>query len=186
MLPQLYEKWNEKINVISRKDISSFGINHLLHSLALARFISFVPGTTVIDVGTGGGLPGLPLAIMFPDVHFTLIDSILKKIRVVNEIKSALGISNVKTVAIRAEHMTGKFDFIISRAVADIRRFVTLTRHLVSPVSINAVKNGYLFLKGGDLDRELEDYASSAIVEPISRWFDEPYFETKKIVYLPW
>jgi 16S rRNA (guanine527-N7)-methyltransferase len=186
MLQQLYEEWNERINVISRKDMENFGVNHLLHSLAVARFITFAPGTTVIDVGTGGGLPGIPLAIMFPEVHFTLIDSVAKKIKVVNEIVTTTGISNVTAIAIRSEDYTGRFDFIVSRAVTETGRFVNLTRHLISPRSFNTLKNGFIFLKGGDLEAELKPYASSVTVEPISRWFDEPWFETKKIVYLPW
>jgi 16S rRNA (guanine527-N7)-methyltransferase len=186
MLQQLYEEWNERINVISRKDMENFGVNHLLHSLAVARFITFAPGTTVIDVGTGGGLPGIPLAIMFPEVQFTLIDSVAKKIKVVNEIVTTTGISNVTAIAIRSEDYTGRFDFIISRAVTETGRFVNLTRHLISPRSFNTLKNGFIFLKGGDLETELKPYASSVTVEPISRWFDEPWFETKKIVYLPW
>jgi len=186
MLPRLYEKWNKKINVVSRNDIANFEINHLLHSLAVARFITFVPGTAVIDVGTGGGLPGIPLAILFPEVKFTLIDSVAKKIKVVNEIVIATGISNVSAIAIRSEDYTGRFDFIVSRAVTETGRFINLTRHLISPRSFNTLKNGYLFLKGGDLEAELKPFASAVTVEPVSRWFDEPYFETKKIVYLPW
>jgi 16S rRNA (guanine527-N7)-methyltransferase len=186
MLTGLYEKWNRKINVISRNDIANFGVNHLLHSLAVAKYIAFVPGTQVIDVGTGGGLPGIPLAIMFPEVKFTLIDSVAKKIKVVNEIVKALGIINVNAVAIRSEDYSGRFDFIVSRAVTETGRFVNLTRHLVSPRSFNSMKNGYIFLKGGDLETELKPFVPAVTVEPISRWFDEPFFETKKIVYLPW
>jgi len=186
MLPLLYEEWNERINVISRKDIMNFEINHLLHSLAIARLISFVPGTAVIDVGTGGGLPGIPLAIMFPDVKFTLIDSIEKKINVVKEIVTAAGIANITAVAVRSEDYSGRFEFIISRAVTEMNRFVNLTRHMISPRSVNALKNGYIFLKGGDLGNELEPFHPAVTVEPISQWFDEPWFETKKIVYLPW
>jgi 16S rRNA (guanine527-N7)-methyltransferase len=186
MLPGLYEEWNERVNVISRKDILNFEVNHLLHSLAVARLITFVHGTAVIDVGTGGGLPGIPLAIMFPDVKFTLIDSIAKKINVVNEIVTAAGITNVTAVAARSEDYSGRFDFIISRAVTETGRFVNLTRHLISPRSFNTLKNGYVFLKGGDLGTELKPFDSAVKVEPISQWFDEPWFETKKIIYLPW
>jgi 16S rRNA (guanine527-N7)-methyltransferase len=186
MLPVLYEEWNERVNVISRKDILNFEVNHLLHSLAVARLITFVPGTSVIDVGTGGGLPGIPLAIMFPDVKFTLIDSIVKKINVVKEIATAAGITNVTAVAVRSEDYTGRFEFIISRAVTETGRFINLTRHLIAPRSINALRNGYIFLKGGDLGAELETFAKTVVVEPVSQWFDEPWFETKKIVYLPW
>ncbi|MBE0677747.1 MAG: 16S rRNA (guanine(527)-N(7))-methyltransferase RsmG [Bacteroidales bacterium] len=185
MLPSLYREWNERINVISRKDIENFEVNHLLHSLSIARFISFLPGTTVIDIGTGGGLPGIPLAILFPEVRFTLIDSIAKKIRVVSEITAAAGIGNVLALPVRSEKTNGTYDFIISRAVTEVEQFVKLTRHLSSPLSFNNKKNGWIFLKGGDLERELRPFHSSAAVVPISNWFDEPYFETKKIVYLP-
>jgi 16S rRNA (guanine527-N7)-methyltransferase len=186
MLPLLYEEWNERVNVISRKDILNFEVNHLLHSLAIARLITFLPGTSVIDVGTGGGLPGIPLAIMFPEVKFTLIDSIAKKINVVKEIVTATGITNVTAIAARSEDYSGRFEFVISRAVTETGRFVNLTRHMISPRSVNTLKNGYIFLKGGDLDAELEPFAPAVVVEPISQWFDEPWFETKKIVYLPW
>lgn len=185
MLPSLYREWNERINVISRKDIDHFEVNHLLHSLAIARFISFLPGTAVIDIGTGGGLPGIPLAILFPDVRFTLIDSIAKKIRVVSEITAAAGLGNVLARAVRSENTTGSYDFIIGRAVTEVEQFVKQTRHLSSPRSFNNIKNGWIFLKGGDLESELRLFHSSAAVVPISNWFDEPYFETKKVVYLP-
>lgn len=184
LLPSLYNEWNEKINVISRKDIENFEVHHLLHSLAIGRFIGFLPGTAVIDIGTGGGLPGIPLAILFPEVRFTLIDSVAKKIRVVNEITAAAGIGNVLARAVRSEDTSGDYDFIISRAVTEMEQFVKITRHLSSPNSFNSMKNGWIFLKGGDLDRELRPFIASASVVPISSWFDEPYFETKKVVYL--
>lgn len=185
LLPALYREWNEKINVISRKDIDNFNINHLLHSLAIARYISFADNTSIIDVGTGGGLPGIPLAIIFPRVSFTLIDSIGKKIKVAREIASAAGLKNVHAYAVRAEDTNGQFDFIIGRAVSGMQRFVEATRHLCSPESFNKPGNGWIVLKGGDLSDELEPFAGKAIVEPVSRWFNEPFFETKKIVYLP-
>jgi 16S rRNA (guanine527-N7)-methyltransferase len=185
LLPDLYREWNEKINVISRKDMDNFEINHLLHSLAIARYISFNKGTSVVDVGTGGGLPGIPLAIIFPEVSFTLIDSTGKKIKVVREITAATGLNNVRAYAVRAEDARGQFDFIIGRAVTEMERFVKMTRHLCSPRSFNNPGNGWIVLKGGDLYDELRPFAGKAAVVPVSRWFDEPFFETKKIVYLP-
>lgn len=185
MLPSLYREWNEKINVVSRKDIDNFEVNHLLHSLAIARFISFRPGTSVIDVGTGGGLPGIPLAILFPEVKFTLVDSISKKIRVADEIAAAAGLSNVRTITGRAESIKGKYDFIIARAVTETSLFIKLTRHLASAGSFNVRKNGWILLKGGDLGAELGPFAGSAEVTAISDYFEEPWFTTKKIVWLP-
>jgi 16S rRNA (guanine527-N7)-methyltransferase len=185
VLPSLYKEWNERINVISRKDIGNLEINHLLHSLAIGRFVTFRTGTEVIDIGTGGGLPGIPLAILFPDVKFTLIDSITKKIRVVKEIVSGAGIRNVQARVERAEEMRGQYDFVVGRAVTETEQFIRLTGHLVSPRSFNDVRNGWILLKGGDLEREIAPFRGSVEVIPVSRWFDEPYFGTKKIVYLP-
>jgi len=185
LLPSLYREWNEKINVISRKDIENFEVNHLLHSLSVARFITFLPGTAVIDIGTGGGLPGIPLAILFPEVRFTLIDSIAKKIKVVNEIAAAAGIKNVLATTVRSENLSGEYDFIVGRAVTEMEQFVKITWHLSSKRSFNAIKNGWILLKGGDLGSELLPFLPYVTVVPISNWFDEPYFETKKIVYLP-
>ena len=185
LLPALYKEWNAKVNIISRKDIENFEIHHLLHSLAIARFVTFMPGTAVIDVGTGGGLPGIPLAILFPQAKFTLIDSTAKKIKVVNEIISAADLRNVLARAERSEEITGQYDFIIGRAVTETDQFVKLTRHLASPESFNDVRNGWILLKGGDLKKEIAPFKGSAEVIPLSSWFDEPYFETKKIVYLP-
>ncbi len=185
LLPALYKEWNAKVNIISRRDIENFEIHHLLHSLAIARFVTFMPGTAVIDVGTGGGLPGIPLAILFPQVKFTLIDSTAKKIKVVNEIISATDLRNVLARAERSEEITGQYDFIIGRAVTETDQFVKLTRHLASPESFNDVRNGWILLKGGDLEKEIAPFKGSAEVIPLNSWFDEPYFETKKIVYLP-
>jgi len=185
MLPSLYKEWNEKINVVSRKDIDNFEVNHLLHSLAIARFITFRPGTSVADIGTGGGLPGIPLAILFPEVKFTLVDSIAKKIRVADAIASEAGLSNVTSLTGRAETMKGRYDFIIARAVTETGQFVKMTRHLSSTKSLNEKKNGWILLKGGDLGKELDLFAGSAEVALISDWFEEPFFVTKKVVWLP-
>jgi len=184
-LPGLYSTWNEKINVISRKDIDNFEINHLLHSLAIAKFISFSAGTKVIDVGTGGGLPGIPLAIMFPEVQFTLVDSISKKILVASEISSSLDLKNVRCLPARSEEIKGQYDFVIGRAVTEMSRFVGLTRHLVARKQHNNIANGFICLKGGDLKDELAQFDKRITIENISKWFSEPFFETKKIIYLP-
>ena len=185
ILPGIYREWNEKINVVSRKDIDNFEVNHLLHSLAIARFTRFLPGTSVIDIGTGGGLPGIPLAIFFPEVKFTLVDSIAKKIRVATAVAAEAGLTNVTAVTARAENLSGKYDFIIGRAVTETEQLIRMTGHLGSRKSFNERKNGWILLKGGDLDTELSPFRRSAEVTDISNWFEEPWFETKKVVYLP-
>ncbi len=185
ILPGIYREWNEKINVVSRKDIDNFEVNHLLHSLAIARFTRFLPGTSVIDIGTGGGLPGIPLAIFFPEVKFTLVDSIAKKIRVAMAVAAEAGLTNVTAVTARAENLSGKYDFIIGRAVTETEQLIRMTGHLASRKSFNERKNGWILLKGGDLDTELSPFRRSAEVTDISNWFEEPWFETKKVVYLP-
>jgi 16S rRNA (guanine527-N7)-methyltransferase len=184
-MADLYRIWNEQINVISRKDIGEIYTRHILHSLSIAKIIDFKPGTRVIDVGCGGGFPGMPLAVLFPDVSFTLIDSIGKKIKVVNEVASALELENVTGLNERSEHIKMKFDFVLSRAVTAFPNFVKLTRHLVSNVHQNALPNGILYLKGGDFEDEIKPFRKQIELYPISLYFNDPYFETKKVIYLP-
>lgn len=180
LLEGLYREWNEKINVISRKDMDSFGIHHVLHSLAIARVVHFRPGTQVMDVGTGGGFPGIPLAIMFPEVDFYLVDSIGKKIKVVNGVAQALGLKNVKAEQIRVEDTAGRRDFIVSRAVTAFPTFVELTRNKIR----KEPANGILYLKGGDFEEEIKPYAGQVSVYNIPDFFKEDFFETKKVIYL--
>lgn len=180
LLEGLYRDWNEKINVISRKDMESFGIHHVLHSLAIARVMNFRPGAQVMDVGTGGGFPGIPLAIMFPEVDFYLVDSIGKKIKVVNGVAQALGLKNVKAEQIRVEDTIGKRDFIVSRAVTAFPAFVQLTSNKIR----KEPGNGILYLKGGDFEDEIKPYADKVSIYQISDFFKEDFFETKKVIYL--
>lgn len=184
LLEELYREWNAKINVISRKDMDAFGVHHVLHSLAIARVLRFSPGTKVMDVGTGGGFPGIPLAIMFPEVEFYLVDSIGKKIKVVNGVAEALGLKNVKADQIRVEDTVGKRDFIVSRAVTAFPAFVELTRNKIRKESENELSNGILYLKGGDFEEEIKPYADRVRVYDISDFFQDEFFETKKIIYL--
>jgi 16S rRNA (guanine527-N7)-methyltransferase len=183
-LDELYRYWNERINVISRKDIEHLYVHHVLHSLSIAKLITFKPGTRVIDVGTGGGFPGIPLAIFFPDVEFLLVDSIGKKITVVQEIATALKLENVTAVKCRAEEVDTDCDFVVSRAVASISELYHWTRHLVQPGGVNTMRNGWFFLKGGDLKAEIQEVRKKANTFDISNFFKEEYFETKKVVYL--
>ena len=183
-LNELYPEWNEKINVVSRKDIGQLMLHHVLHSLSIAKAITFLPGARVIDVGTGGGFPGIPLAIFFPEASFTLVDSIGKKIRVVNEISAALGLKNVATLQTRAEDFQGKFDFVVSRAVAPVSRLVSMTRHLIEPGGSHALRNGWLFLKGGDLELEIAASGRKAQIFNINDYFSEEYFREKYVIYL--
>ena len=180
----LYQDWNKKINVVSRKDIDELYLRHVLHSLGIAKVLEFQPGAAVLDVGTGGGFPGIPLAILFPNTRFTLVDAIGKKIRVVDEVVSGLELSNVETFHSRVEDVQGQFDFIISRAVAAMPTFVHWTRGKIKKKSTHALRNGILYLKGGDLSEELKDYKNTRIF-PLSDYFEEEFFETKKVVYLP-
>lgn len=184
-LKSLYDEWNSRINVISRKDMDEFYIHHVLHSLSIAKVISFAPGTRILDVGTGGGFPGIPLAILFPLCEFTLLDSIGKKINVVTAVIEAAGLGNAFPLRKRAEEEDGRFDFIVSRAVTQFGSFVGLTSRNISPVNRNTLRNGIFYLKGGDLSLELESFRERVKVWNISEFFGESYFETKKIVYLP-
>jgi len=183
-LQPLYAEWNAQINVISRKDFPEFYQHHVLHSLAIAKLISFTPGTKILDVGTGGGFPGIPLAIYFPQVQFHLVDSIGKKIKVVNSVVESLGLQNVTAQQIRAEELTEKYDFIVSRAVTRLPEFVTWVRKNIAKKQINAMPNGIIYLKGGDLQEETKPFKRNVFVQDLSNYFKEEFFETKKVVHL--
>lgn len=180
----LYLDWNSKINVISRKDTGGFYLHHVLHSLAIAKTVRFAPGTKIMDVGTGGGFPGMPLAVMFPECSFTLVDSIGKKIKVASAVASALGLENVEAVNDRAENVRGEFGFAVSRAVTAMDNFMPLVRGRITPGGCSTLPNGVLYLKGGDLSSELRNFPKSRIYN-ISSFFNEEFFETKRVVYLP-
>lgn len=179
----LMKDWNSKINLVSRKDIDNFLINHLLHSLSIAKYIDFKKNSNILDVGTGGGLPGIPLAIAFPDVEFHLIDSIRKKINVVNDIIYKLKLNNVKATWVRAETVDEKFDFIVSRAVTNIPQLYQWTSSKIKKLNKNSKSNGLLLLKGGDLDNELESIKSFVITD-LTDFFEEDYFCTKKLIHI--
>lgn len=180
----LYKDWNKKINVVSRKDIDELYLRHVLHSLGIAKVQSFKKGASILDVGTGGGFPGIPLAILFPDTNFTLVDAIGKKIKVVDEVVNGLELKNVTAYHHRVEDLDMQFDFIVSRAVAAMPTFVRWVQGCIRKKSEHELKNGILYLKGGDLSEELKDYRNTRIFE-LSDFFDEDFFITKKVVYLP-
>ncbi|WP_334056904.1 16S rRNA (guanine(527)-N(7))-methyltransferase RsmG [Polaribacter sp. P097] len=182
-LQDLYKDWNLKINVVSRKDIDELYLRHVLHSLGIAKVMPFKPGAKVMDVGTGGGFPGIPLAILFPETQFHLVDSIGKKIKVVNEVAEGLGLENVTTTHGRVEEVKDTYDFIVSRAVAQMETFVRWTKGKIAKKQNHDLKNGILYLKGGDLTEELQKYTSATIYD-LPNYFDEPFFETKKVVHL--
>lgn len=182
-LQELYQDWNLKINVVSRKDIDELYLRHVLHSLGIAKVIQFKPNSKVLDVGTGGGFPGIPLAILFPETQFHLVDSIGKKIKVVNEVVEGLGLKNVKATHGRVEEVKDTYDFIVSRAVAQMETFVRWTKGKISKKQQHDLKNGILYLKGGDLSEELQKYTSATIYN-LPDYFEEDFFETKKVVHL--
>lgn len=184
-LYSLYSFWNAQINVISRKDIDELYERHILHSLGIAKFISFKPGTTVLDVGTGGGFPGIPLAILFPETQFHLVDSIGKKIKVVTEVAEALGLQNLRASHLRAEQVPDQYDFVVSRAVTRLIDFYPWIKGKFNKNSKNAVPNGILYLKGGDLAEEISESRLKAELYPLSAYFEEEFFETKYVVYIP-
>ncbi len=185
-LQNLYETWNAQINVVSRKDIEQLYERHVLHSLSIYRFMPFKAGSTILDIGTGGGFPGIPLAIVQPQVQFVLSDSIGKKIKVVQEVAQHLGLQNVTAIHERSEKINGQFDFIVSRAVADIKELVQWSQAKIKKQQYNALPNGLICLKGGDLSQELKPFKNRVQVFSLTDYFQEEFFETKKLVYLPY
>ncbi len=184
-LSALYQHWNEKINVISRKDIDNIYINHVLHSLGIAKVMAFNKGAQVMDVGTGGGFPGIPLAILFPETEFYLVDSIGKKITVVKEVAHSLGLKNITAEQIRAEQVKNKYDFVVSRAVTRMKEFYGWVDSRIKSDSRHSLDNGILYLKGGELDEELNELKRPYSLHELSEYFKEDFFETKKVVYVP-
>ena len=185
MLQDLYIDWNDKINVISRKDIDNLYLHHVLHSIAIAKYIHFTPGSKVMDVGTGGGFPGIPLAILFPEVEFLLLDSIGKKIKVAENIAKEIGLTNVEVIHSRVENEKRIFHFVVSRAVMPLPDLVKLSKKNISKDQINSIPNGIICLKGGDLTAETEPFKKIADQVTLTNYFKEPFFETKKLVYIP-
>jgi 16S rRNA (guanine527-N7)-methyltransferase len=184
-IERLYPEWNAKINVISRKDIDNLEINHLLHSLGLVKFVKFTLGTRVMDLGTGGGLPAIPLAIYYPGVTFHLVDRVGKKLKVAQDIAEQIGLTNVTFQHGDVKEVKGKFDFVVSRAVMDLGDMVPLVKRFIDSEDRNAVPNGLLCLKGGDLNHEIAKYRNKVLIDDLSNYFQEEYFKTKKVIYLP-
>ena len=184
-LEALYPEWNAKINVISRKDIDNLEVNHILHSLGLVKFVKFVPGTRVMDLGTGGGFPAIPLAVYYPEVTFHLVDRIGKKLKVAQDIAERIGLTNVTFQHGDVKEVKGKFDFVVSRAVMDLGDMVPLVRRLIDSEERNAVPNGLICLKGGDLSGEIAKYRNKVLIDELSSYFKEDFFKTKKVLYLP-
>jgi len=184
LMKSLYEDWNLKINVVSRKDIDELYLRHVLHSLGIAKVQPFLPGSKILDVGTGGGFPGIPLAILYPEVHFHLVDSIGKKIKVVEEVVEGLQLQNVKATNDRVENISGNYDFVVSRAVAQMETFIHWINGKIAKKSVHELRNGVLYLKGGDLTDELKVYTTAKIYA-LSDYFEEDFFETKTVVHLP-
>ncbi len=184
-LEALYPEWNAKINVISRKDIDNLEVNHLLHSLGIVKFVKFTPGTRVMDLGTGGGLPGIPLAIYYPDVTFHLVDRIGKKLKVAQDIAEHIGLKNVTFQHGDVKEVKGKFDFVVSRAVMDLGELVPLVKRFIDGEDRNSVPNGLICLKGGDLTGEVQKYKNQVLIDELSSYFKEDFFKTKIILYLP-
>ena len=183
-LEELYAEWNAQINVISRKDIDALNLKHVLHSLGIAKVQTFLPKANVLDVGTGGGFPGIPLAIMFPETQFVLVDSIGKKIKVVQAVADSLGLKNVQAIHGRAENVNGEFDFVISRAVTKMDDFVLWVKKKIKIKSKHELRNGILYLKGGDLTEELQHFPRAGLYD-LTNYFEDPFFETKKVVHIP-
>ncbi|MAJ98922.1 MAG: 16S rRNA (guanine(527)-N(7))-methyltransferase RsmG [Flavobacteriales bacterium TMED288] len=184
-LKELYFLWNTKVNIISRKDISNIFLNHVIHSLSLSKFICFNDSSNIMDLGCGGGFPGIPLAILFPNVNFILVDSIKKKIKVVNDISSRLGLSNVTTINNRVEKIKSKFDFIVCRAVAPMEKLISWTLNNYQNENKHKIKNGIILLKGGEISYEVEKFQDKIIIKSISDFYEEEYFKEKKIIYYP-
>ncbi|MDD7335059.1 MAG: 16S rRNA (guanine(527)-N(7))-methyltransferase RsmG [Prevotella sp.] len=185
MLDGLYHEWNAKINVISRKDIDSLYLHHVLHSLSIAKFIHFRPGTNVLDMGTGGGFPGIPLAILFPEANFKMIDRTAKKIRVANEVASAIGLQNVSIVQQSGEEEHGKFDFVVSRSVMSLPDLMRIVKKNIAKDQHNSMPNGVIVLKGGDIQQEIRPFKHLAEVDDLSQWFSEEWFKEKHLIYVP-
>lgn len=181
----LYPEWNEKINVISRKDIENLETNHILHSLGIVKFVNFTPGTRVLDMGTGGGFPGIPLALYYPEVHFHLVDRTGKKLKVAQDIVDKLGLTNVTIQHGDIKEVKGQFDFVVSRAVMPLGDLVPLVKRLIAHEMRNSVPNGLICLKGGDLSGEIQKFRNEVLIDDLSSYFSEEFFKTKKVVYLP-